>query len=111
QHQSMIPKKPAPHLMRGVKRFSEKIMLHQKSPGASSGSGTDGALTTRPRGANSPVFSMEHSLTTRQFSRTRLMQCLAFASHQSRQCVIPKSGTRFSEKITHEDNACVRPTS
>ena len=26
---SMIPKKPAPHLMRGVPRFSEKIMLHQ----------------------------------------------------------------------------------
>jgi hypothetical protein len=26
---SMIPKKPAPHLMRGGRRFSEKIMLHQ----------------------------------------------------------------------------------
>src|SRR3954454_23908521 len=25
----MIPKKPAPHLMRGGNRFSEKIMLHQ----------------------------------------------------------------------------------
>jgi len=25
--QSMIPKKPAPHLMRGGYRFSEKIML------------------------------------------------------------------------------------
>ena len=27
----MIPKKPAPHLMRGGNRFSEKIMLHQKA--------------------------------------------------------------------------------
>jgi hypothetical protein len=26
---SMIPKKPAPHLMRGGHRFSEKIMLEQ----------------------------------------------------------------------------------
>jgi hypothetical protein len=26
---SMIPKKPAPHLMRGGYRFSEKIMLKQ----------------------------------------------------------------------------------
>src|ERR1700730_7014401 len=26
---SMIPKKPAPHLMRGGNRFSEKIMLHE----------------------------------------------------------------------------------
>jgi hypothetical protein len=26
----MIPKKPAPHLMRGGHRFSEKIMLHQR---------------------------------------------------------------------------------
>jgi hypothetical protein len=25
----MIPEKPAPHLMRGVKRFSEKIMRQQ----------------------------------------------------------------------------------
>jgi hypothetical protein len=29
---SMIPKKPAPHLMRGVKRFSEKIMLQLEGP-------------------------------------------------------------------------------
>jgi hypothetical protein len=28
-HQSMIPKKPAPDLIRGGYRFSEKIMLHQ----------------------------------------------------------------------------------
>ena len=27
QSESMIPKKPAPHLMRGGHRFSEKIML------------------------------------------------------------------------------------
>jgi hypothetical protein len=27
----MIPKKPAPDLIRGVKRFSEKIMLKQGS--------------------------------------------------------------------------------
>jgi hypothetical protein len=27
----MIPKKPAPYLMGGGKRFSEKIMLHQIS--------------------------------------------------------------------------------
>jgi hypothetical protein len=27
--QSMIPKKPAPDLIRGGNRFSEKIMLHQ----------------------------------------------------------------------------------
>jgi hypothetical protein len=27
---SMIPKKPAPHLMRGGYRFSDKIMLNQK---------------------------------------------------------------------------------
>jgi hypothetical protein len=26
----MIPKKPAPHLMRGGRRFSEKIMLRNK---------------------------------------------------------------------------------
>ena len=26
----MIPKKPAPDLIRGVTRFSEKIMLHEK---------------------------------------------------------------------------------
>jgi hypothetical protein len=25
----MIPKKPAPHLMRGEYRFSERIMLHE----------------------------------------------------------------------------------
>ena len=31
EHQRMIPKKPAPHLMRGGNRFSEKIMLHQKA--------------------------------------------------------------------------------
>ncbi len=29
--QSMIPKKPAPHLMRGAQRFSEKIMLKHQS--------------------------------------------------------------------------------
>jgi hypothetical protein len=29
--QSMIPKKPAPDLIRGGHRFSEKIMLKQKS--------------------------------------------------------------------------------
>jgi hypothetical protein len=28
----MIRKKPAPHLMRGGRRFSEKIMLEQKRP-------------------------------------------------------------------------------
>ena len=28
---SMIRKKPAPHLMRGVKRFSEGIMLNQET--------------------------------------------------------------------------------
>ena len=27
----MIPKKAAPNLIRGVKRFSEKIMLHEDS--------------------------------------------------------------------------------
>jgi ribosomal subunit interface protein len=27
----MIPKKPAPHLMRGGYRFSEKIMLHERA--------------------------------------------------------------------------------
>jgi len=30
----MIRKKPAPHLMRGVKRFSEKIMLNQEICGS-----------------------------------------------------------------------------
>jgi hypothetical protein len=30
RRQSMIRKKPAPHLMRGGHRFSEKIMLNQK---------------------------------------------------------------------------------
>jgi hypothetical protein len=29
--QSMIPKKPAPDLIRGGHRFSEKIMLEQRS--------------------------------------------------------------------------------
>jgi hypothetical protein len=29
----MIPKKPAPHLMRGGNRFSEKIMLKQRARG------------------------------------------------------------------------------
>jgi hypothetical protein len=28
----MIPKKPAPDLIRGVQRFSEKIMLKQEAP-------------------------------------------------------------------------------
>jgi hypothetical protein len=28
----MIPKKPAPHLMRGGYRFSEKIMRQQEGP-------------------------------------------------------------------------------
>jgi len=28
----MIRKKPAPHLMRGVQRFSEKIVRKQKGP-------------------------------------------------------------------------------
>jgi hypothetical protein len=29
--ESMIPKKPAPDLIRGVQRFSEKIMLKQET--------------------------------------------------------------------------------
>jgi hypothetical protein len=29
EHQSMIAKKPAPDVIRGGHRFSEKIMLHQ----------------------------------------------------------------------------------
>jgi len=34
--QSMIPKKPAPDLIRGAQRFSEKIMLRQAPPNGSS---------------------------------------------------------------------------
>ena len=46
----MIRKKPAPHLMRGVKRFSEEIMPNRKIYSAASfgASGAD-QVTTRLR--------------------------------------------------------------
>jgi hypothetical protein len=66
----MIRKKPAPHLMRGVKRFSEKIMPKQTR---SAGTYRDARSAQVPSGIPTPFIAQEMSKSARLTRHLRIL--------------------------------------